>query len=143
MLISNIKKGTKLAVSNNKEIVSKHNATLFMPLYQDVGNDGFFIIRRIRPVFLSLSAVLRRFKADNILVFFPGITWEDRRKHVLHVNLKVARYMAKPIFHLLGFRNKRISRTHVRLYNRERIAKREMYKKEDWFKRKCFVNQKN
>ncbi len=139
----NIKKGTTLAISNNKEIVSKHNATLFMPLYQDIGDDGFFIIRRIRPFFLSLSAVLRRFKADNILVLFPGITWEDKRKHVLQVNLKVARYMAKPIFHLLGFRNKRIDRTHVKLYNRERIAKRDMYKKEDWFKRKCFVSQKN
>lgn len=139
----NIKKGTKLAMSNNKEILSKHNATLFMPLYQDIGDDGFFIIRKIRPIFLSLSAVLRRFKADNILVLFPGITWEDKRKHVLQVNLKVARYMAKPIFHLLGFRNKRIDRTHVKLYNRERIAKRDMYKKEDWFKRKCFVNRKN
>ncbi len=139
----NIKKGTLLAISNNREIVSKHNGTLFMPLYQDVGDDGFFIIRRIRPFFLSLSAVLRRFKADNLLVMFPGITWEDKRKHVLRVNLKVARYMAKPIFHLLGFRNKRIDRTHVRLYNRERIAKRDMYKNEDWFKRKCFVNQKH
>ncbi len=139
----NIKKGTPLAISNNREILSKHNGTLFMPLYQDVGDDGFFIIRRIRPIFLSLSAVLRRFKADNLLVMFPGITWEDKRKHVLQVNLKVARYMAKPIFHLLGFRNKRIDRAHVRLYNRERIAKRDMYKNEDWFKRKCFVNQKH
>lgn len=137
----NIKKGTKLAISNNKEIVSKHNATLFMPLYQDIGDDGFFIIRKIRPFFLSLSAVLRRFKADNLLVLFPGITWQDKRKHVLQVNLKVARYMAKPIFHLFGYRNKRIDRTHVKLYNRERIAKRDMYKKEDWFKRKCFINQ--
>lgn len=139
----NIKKGTALAISNNKKIVSEHNATLFMPLYQDEGNDGFFIIRKIKPIFLSLSAVLRRFKADNLLVMFPGITWEDKRKHVLQVNLKVARYLAKPIFHLLGYRNKQIDRTHVRLYNRERIAKRDMYKKEDWFKRKCFINQKH
>ena len=139
----NIKKGTPLAISNNKEVVSKHDATLFMPLYQEVGDDGFFIIRRIRPFFLSLSAVLRKFKADNLLVLFPGISWEDKRKHVLQVNLKVARYFAKPIFHLFGYRNKRIDRTHVSLYNRERISKVAMYKNEDWFKRKCFVNQKH
>lgn len=139
----NIKKGTKLAISNNKEIVSEHNAILFMPLYQDEGDDGFFIIRKIKPIFLSLSAVLRKFKADNLLVLFPGITWEDKRKHVLQVNLRVARYFAKPIFHLLGYRNKRIDRTHVRLYNRERIAKVKMYKEEEWFKRKCFENLKN
>lgn len=138
-----IKKGTKLAISNNEEIVSEHNATLFMPLYQDVGEDGFFIIRKIRPIFLSFSAVLRRFKADNLLVLLPGITWEDKRKHVLQVNLKVTRFLAKPIFHLLGYRNKKIDKTHVRLYNRERVAKVDMYKQEDWFKQKCFKNQKN
>ncbi len=139
----NIKKGTKLAISNNQEIVSEHNATLFMPLYQEVGDDGFFIIRKIRPFFLGLSAVLRRFEADNLLVLLPGITWEDKRKHVLQVNLKVAKFLAKPIFHLLGYRNKKIDATHVRLYNRERVAKKDMYKKEDWFKRKCFINQNN
>ncbi len=138
-----IKKGTKLAISNNQEIISEHNATLFMPLYQEIGDDGFFIIRKIRPFFLSLSAVLRKFRADNLLVLFPGITWEDKRKHVLQVNLKVTKFFAKPIFHLLGYRNKKIDETHVRLYNRERSAKVDMYKQEDWFKRKCFVNQKN
>lgn len=139
----NIKKGTKLAISNDEEIVSEHNATLFMPLYQEVGDDGFFIIRKIRPFFLSLSAILRRFEADHLLVLLPGIKWEDKRKHVLRVNLKVTKYLAKPIFHLLGYRNKKIDATHVRLYNRERCTKKAMYKKEDWFKRKCFINQNN
>lgn len=138
----NIKKGTKLAVSNNKEIISEHNGTLFMPLYQDIGNDGFFIIKKIKPFFLSLSAFLRKFRADNLLVLLPGISWEDKRKHVLHVDLKVARYFAKPIFHLLGYRNKQINRTHVSLYNRERISKSNMYKNEDWFKQKCFIKKK-
>ena len=138
-----IKKGTKLAVSDNKEITSKHNATLFMPLYQDVGDDGFFIIRKIKPFFLSLSAGLRKFRADNLLAMFPGINWEDKRKHVLKVNLKVVKFYAKPIFHLLGFRSKQIDKTHVKLFSRNRIAKTDMYKNEDWFKRKCFVNKKN
>jgi len=139
----NIKKGTKLAISNNQEIVSKHSATLFMPLYQEYGDDGFFIIRKIKPFFLGLSAVLRRFEADNLLVLLPGIKWEDKRKHVLRVNIKVTKFLAKPIFHLLGYRNKKIDTTHIRLYNRERIAKKSMYKKEDWFKRKCFISQNN
>lgn len=138
-----IKKGTILAISDNKEVVSNHNATLFMPLYQDVGDDGFFIIKNIKPFFLSLSAVLRKFKADNLLALFPGIKWEDKRKHVLKVNLKVVKFYAKPIFHLLGFRSKQIDNTHVKLFSRSRIAKTDMYKKEDWFKRKCFVNQKH
>lgn len=130
-----IKKGTTLAVSDDKEIISEYNATLFMPLYQEEGNDGFFIIRKIKPFFLSLSAVLRKFKVDNLLVLFPGITWEDKRKHVLQVDLKVAKFFAKPIFHLLGYRNKQVDTTHIRLYNRERTAKIDMYNKESWYKK--------
>ena len=103
----------------------------------------FLSLEKIKPFFLSLSAVLRRFKADNVLAMFPGIKWEDKSKHVLKVNLKVVKFYAKPIFHLLGFRSKQIDKTHVKLFSRSRIAKTDMYNKEDWFKRKCFVNQKH
>ena len=130
-----VSKGTHLANSDDKEIYAEQDAILFMPLYQEKGNDGFFLIKKIRPFFLKLSAILRTFKADNLLVLFPGISWEDKRKHVLQVDLKVTRFLAKPIFHLLGYRNRQIDKTHLRLYNRERVAKVDMYKKEDWYKK--------
>lgn len=128
-----VKKGTVLAISNGQPVTAKRNAMLFMPLYQNIGDDGFFIIRTIKPFFLKLSTILRRFKADNLLVLLPGISWEDPRKNVLKVNLKVTKFLAKPIFHLLGFRNRRMDKTHLKLYNRERIAKKDMYKNEMWF----------
>ncbi len=129
-----IKKGTLLATSDGEEIMSEQNGILFMPLYQEIGDDGFFIIRKVKPVFLRLSAVLRKIKADNLLVLFPGINWENKRKHVLIVNLKIARFFAKQLFHLLGFRSKQMDKTHLRLYNRARNAKTDMYEKESWFK---------
>ena len=128
-----VKKGTLLATSNGDEIRSGKNGILFMPLYQDIGDDGFFIIRRVRAIFLRLSAILRKLKVDNLLVLFPGVHWEDKRKHVLKVNLKITRFFAKQFFHLLGYRSKQIDQTHLKLYNRARNARTDMYEKESWF----------
>lgn len=130
-----IKRGEALAISDNKEIVSKYNAKIFMPLYQTNGREGFFIIKRINSFFLKLSVLLRQFKADNFFVLFPGVSWENRERKVLQVNLKTARFMVKPLFHLLGYRNRQINKTHLKLYNRERVAKVEMYKNETWYKK--------
>lgn len=129
-----VKKGKRLALSNNKTLCSKHNAQIFMPLYQPQGQEGFFIIRKIKPFFLKLSATLRRLKMDEFLIILPGISWEDPKKHVLKVDLKTARFLAKSIFHLFGYRSKQIDETHLKLYNRERTAKTEMYANELWYK---------
>ena len=130
----NIKKGTLLASNNVKSIYAEHNAKLFMPLYQKSGNDGFFIIRTIPRFFLKLSEVLRKIKVDSWLTLLPGISWHNRSSGVLKADLKVTRYMAKSIFHLLGYRNKKQGKTHLLLYNRERVSKKDMYKNESWFR---------
>lgn len=128
-----IKKNTVLATSNNKPVFSKYNAKIFMPLYQAKGKEGYFIIKSIAPFFLKLSTVLRRIKADNFLAMLPGIFWENENKNALIVNLKVTRFFAKSIFHLLGYRNQQADATHLKLYNRERVSKTEMYKDEKWY----------
>ena len=130
-----VKKGTLLAQSNGKNIFAEHSARLFMPLYQKRGQEGFFIIKKIEPFFMNLSAVLRKIRADNLLVILPGVSWDDRKKGVIQVNLKVTRFMAKPLFHLLGYRSKQIDETHLRLYNRERVSKLSMYKNLKWYKK--------
>ncbi len=129
-----ITKGIHLANSDGLPIYSDYNNQLFMPLYQKRGNDGFFIIRKIAPFFLWLSGFLRKIKADNVLILLPGITWHNKTEGVLKANLKVARFMAKSIFHLLGYRNKQKDKSHLLLYNRERVAKNNFYKKALWNK---------
>ncbi|WP_396602562.1 succinylglutamate desuccinylase/aspartoacylase family protein [Algibacter sp. R77976] len=128
-----IKKGTKLAVSNTIEITAPTKGSIFMPLYQKRGAEGFFIIKPIKPFFLKLSAILRRIKTDTLLVWLPGVSWVNKTEGVLQVNLTVAKFLAKPLFHLLGYRNRQITSTHLRLNNRERIAKTEIYKREPWY----------
>jgi len=131
----NIEKGTLLAITDGIKIYSDFNAKLFMPLYQKSGNDGYFIIRQIPYFFLKLSETLRKIKADNLLTILPGIIWQDKQNGVLKANLSVTRFMAKSIFHLFGYRNKQIDKSHLLLYNRERVSKKEMYKNELWYKK--------
>ena len=43
----NIEKGELLAIQNNKEVYSSYEGSIFMPLYQSQGNDGFFIVKEV------------------------------------------------------------------------------------------------
>lgn len=128
-----VKKGDLLAKSQSKEITAKHSGRLFMPLYQKQGKEGYFLIKKIPVFYLKLSKILRRLKVDNLLVLFPGISWETKEKHTLLVNLKIARFMVKPFFHLLGYRSQEYGEYHLKLYNREYAAKTFIYKKEMWY----------
>ena len=131
----NVKKGEQLATEENKTIESPYSAKIFMPLYQQKGSEGFFIIKKIHPFFLSLSEVIRKLKMDTLITILPGITWMDKQRGVLRVNLKITKYLAKQIFHLFGYRNKQKNTTHMLLFNRERTSKKEMYKNLKWYKR--------
>ncbi len=129
-----IKKGMALAVSNGTEINSNHKGLIFMPLYQTKGEEGFFIIKPIKLFFLKLSAILRHFKIDGLLVLFPGISWMEKEKGVLKLNLNIAKFFARSFFHLLGYRSKHITQNYLELNNRERVAKTYMYKNESWYR---------
>jgi succinylglutamate desuccinylase len=128
-----IKKGTLIALHNGQEISSKYTGHIFMPLYQKSGNEGFFLIRKIPPFFLKLSIILRDIKADKIFTLMPGISWHNKEKGILKVNLKIAKYYAKSIFHLLGYRSKQADKTHLFVTNRERVSKTKSYSNETWF----------
>ncbi|MFI1772575.1 succinylglutamate desuccinylase/aspartoacylase family protein [Thalassobellus citreus] len=128
-----INKGTKLAINNQIEIASPYSGRIFMPLYQKRGAEGYFIIKPIKPFLLKLSILLRGIKTDSFLAFLPGIHWLNKQEGLLQVNLKIAKFFAKSFFHLLGYRNRQITNTHLRLNNRERVAKTSMYKKEPWY----------
>ncbi|MEM9686001.1 MAG: succinylglutamate desuccinylase/aspartoacylase family protein [Bacteroidota bacterium] len=131
-----ISKGTLLAKSNENPIKAHKNTVLFMPLYQNQGTEGFFTIKKIPPFFLKLSVWLRASRTDALLACLPGVSWETAEKGTLLVNLKIARFLTKPLFHLLGYRSWKISRNHVRMINRERRAKTKAYKKEAWYRSK-------
>ena len=99
-----ISKNQNLAQSNGKEIVAIEKGRIFMPLYQKLGDDGFFILNKISTFWLKASLVARKIKINHFLRLIPGVRIDPQHRHGLIVDPKVAKFMAKDIFHLFGYR---------------------------------------
>jgi hypothetical protein len=76
---------------------------IFLPLYQKMGQEGFFIVRPVSRFWLWLSQVLRKTRLPDILPLLPGISKKEPQANRYAVNPKIARFLNKEIFHLLGF----------------------------------------
>ena len=92
---------------------------ILLPLYQKVGEDGFFLVRRVRPFWLYLSALLRRLRADLLIPLLPGISRHPTRPHHYLADPRVARFLVVEIFHLFGFRRRRQEGDHLVFSRRE------------------------
>ena len=126
--------GTPLAIEKDEFIKAEKDTIIFMPLYQEQGEEGFFLIRKTPTWALTLSAFLRRSKFGSLLHVLPGVSWANEKKQSLLVNTKVAHFFTKPFFHLLGYRNRVLDKTHFAMNNREHNAKNEMYRNTWWYK---------
>lgn len=111
-----IEKGTPLARENGELIKAPESGRIFMPLYQKKGHDGFLIINEVSPIWLKLSAYLRKSFVHKLLKFLPGV--EKESEQVFKINLKVARFLVKDIFHLFGYRVVREGEHTVICYRR-------------------------
>lgn len=97
-----VEKGEPLAYENGKQIEAPVSGRIFMPLYQKKGHDGFLIINEVAPVWLKLSAWLRRSFLHKLLPWLPGVVQDTPNAFL--VDLRVARFLVRDIFHLLGYR---------------------------------------
>lgn len=98
--------GERLAyVGENLEtaVDAPESGLLLMPRYQGQGQDGFFLGREVRRIWLKLSATLRRYRLERLLPLLPGVRHEPDPR-ILSVNPRVARAFLVEIFHLFGYR---------------------------------------
>lgn len=99
------------AVANNRrgQVVSPEDGMILMPLYQKLGEDGFFIGRTVSAFWLRVSEVLRRMKAQDYVYWLPGVARDPYEHETMIINTRVARLFPLQIFHLLGYRKRRWS----------------------------------
>jgi len=128
-----VTKRQKIATSNGKSLYAKKKGRIFMPLYQAKGDDGFFAIRRIRSVYLVLSTIFRKLHIDVILPLLPGVKWASDKHDILLVDRRTARFFAKKIFHLMGYRSKTIDANYLTMKNREAVSRTKDYRNASWF----------
>jgi len=99
-----VAEGTLLAGDRRGEVRAVQRGRLLMPLYQRQGNDGFFLVRTVRPIWLRISAVLRHVRAERFLHWLPGVRRAAQGTDDFIVDQHIARWLAVQILHLLGFR---------------------------------------
>lgn len=96
--------GQVVAEDRHGGVAIPADGVLLLPLYQDKGDDGFFLARAVGRGWLAVSFVLRRLGAARLLPWLPGVTRDPRHEAVLLVNPRVARWFVVEIFHLAGYR---------------------------------------
>ena len=102
-----VRRGQLLAHDRNGEIAARETGLVLLPLYQGLGDDGFFLGREVRRFWLSLSALLRRMRIVNFVHLLPGVRRNPLNENFLIVNTRIARILPLQIFHLLGLRRRR------------------------------------
>ena len=99
-----IRKNQLLAYHKGKEVHAEQAGRIFMPLYQTQGEEGFFILKEVSKFWLRLSKTLRKLKINHLLRMIPGVKKDPENDFTLIVDPKIARFLAKDIFHLFGYR---------------------------------------
>jgi hypothetical protein len=97
-----IEKDTPIAYEEGRLIKAPKSGRIFMPLYQKKGHDGFLIVNEVSEFWLELSANFRNSFVHGLLKYLPGVSVGNKQS--FEVDLRIARFLVKDIFHLLGYR---------------------------------------
>lgn len=99
-----IQKDQLLAFADGEKVRAEQSGRIFMPLYQTQGEEGFFILQEISTFWLQFSKTLRKMKINQFLRLIPGVKQDPENNFILIVDPRIARFLAKEIFHLFGYR---------------------------------------
>jgi len=123
-----VSRGQVLAHDKNGEVKAEESGMILMPLYQKLGEDGFFLGREVAPFWLRVSELLRKIHLPDFVEWLPGVRKDESAEGVYHVNTKIARLFPLQVFHLLGFRK-------LRKLDNELIVSRRLHDTESPFVR--------
>jgi len=104
-----VHRGQIVAVEHNQPRRAPIAAILFMPNRQQVkrpGDDGYFLVQRISPAWLAISAFLRSRRWVHALLprLAPGVRRDPTCPTRLLVDERYAPVFKREVFHLLGYR---------------------------------------
>lgn len=97
-----IRKGQRLASDREGEVGAPVSGRILMPLYQGLGEDGFFVARDLGEARLQLSAALRKLGVEGLLPWLPGVELNGRSRDEVVVAGEVP--AVKGLLRMLGYR---------------------------------------
>ena len=121
--LAQVRNGQLLAHDRNGEIRAPKDGFVVLPLYQGLGEDGFFWGREASPARLRISEALRHMKVERLLHLLPGIRRDPAQPSRLVVDARKAGLYhfekmggtRTAVFHMLGYRRIRTDATGVTL----------------------------
>jgi len=113
-----VRAGDIVADDNRGEVTVSEHGRLLMPLYQEQGEDGFFLVREFPAFWMGVSHVMRRVGLSRVAFWLPGVVRVAGSKDEVVVNKRVARFFARQLFHLLGFRQLEDAGSSLRMRRR-------------------------
>jgi predicted deacylase len=108
-----VRRGQVLARDRRGEITARETGLILLPLYQTLGDDGFFLGHEVKQFWLNLSALLRKLKIAHYIHLLPGVRRDPLNEDFLIINTRIARILPLQILHLLGFRRRRWIDRHL------------------------------
>ncbi|MCA9753033.1 MAG: succinylglutamate desuccinylase/aspartoacylase family protein [Gemmatimonadetes bacterium] len=115
-----VRAGAPLATHDGREVTAERDARIFLPLYQKQGQEGYFLARPVDPVWLAVSAFVRRLGLPRIVHWLPGVARHPELRNALVVNTRIARFFAPKLFHLLGYRLESLEGRKLTVRERDR-----------------------
>jgi hypothetical protein len=103
-----VRAGELLAQDGSGSLTASEDGRVLLPLYQAQGEDGYFLMREFSSFWLRLSGILRRARIDAVLHWLPGVQRSTSSARTLTIDRRVARWFALQVFHLLGYRKRRM-----------------------------------
>ncbi|MEC7583998.1 MAG: succinylglutamate desuccinylase/aspartoacylase family protein, partial [Planctomycetota bacterium] len=84
-----VEKGEHLATDRNGPILADRACRVMLPLYQEQGEDGYFLARDVRPFWMAVASLLRGLRLDAIAHWFPGVRRSASDNNTILVNSRV------------------------------------------------------
>jgi succinylglutamate desuccinylase/aspartoacylase family protein len=103
------RRGQLLARDRRGDIRAPRDGMVILPLYQGLGDDGFFWGRAVGPARMRLSEGARRLGLHRVLHCLPGVRRDRNHPDRLLVSKRVARLYPLDVFHVFGYRRIRES----------------------------------
>ena len=111
--------GQLLATDRSGELRAPSACYVMLPLYQALGDDGFFLARRVGWLRRWSAKWSRALSLDRLLVLLPGVRRDPDDVDTLLVTPGAASRRVIAALHLLGFRKER-ERSGHRAFSRRR-----------------------
>ena len=98
--------GQLLARDRRGEIRAREDGMVILPLYQGLGNDGFFWGRKLSAARMRGAEILRLLRVDRLLGLLPGVA-KDPMHPSRYIVREVGKYYPRDVFHAFGYRRVR------------------------------------